>query len=152
MRRSRLRSDTRRKRPEGGEGFSDRRHAISKASEAQREKVALWVVQGGGCVACGKPHREEDPLEPAHICPRAHGGCDDPLCVIPLDHWCHRQLDQPLGRRKLDLLPALLETPGRWTEEIQHALGVGHYNGDLLSLLHRLTADRYVPETVEPVA
>lgn len=90
----------------------------------------------------------DDPLEPAHLCARAHGGCDDDLCVIPLCHWCHRRLDQPDAGKELDVLSHLLATPGRYTEEIQHALGPGHYNGDLLSLLRRLTGERYVPESM----
>ena len=138
MRRSRLRSEP---RPRGE--VSTRRQPISKASDAQQEKVAALV-----CVVTDCENRAPfATIDPAHICARAHGGCDDPLCVVPICRWHHRMYDE----RRLDLLPHLIDPVGTWVEEIQHALGHGHYNGDLLSLLQRLTGERYVPETVEPV-
>jgi hypothetical protein len=53
------------------------------ASEAQRTKV-----RGRDCLICGRK-----PVDPAHIVPRKHGGCDHPDCVIPLCRPCHRAYD-----------------------------------------------------------
>lgn len=99
------------------------------ASPAQRLKV-----RDKPCVVCGCM-----PCDPAHICARAQGGCDDPLCCIPLDRICHNALDT----RRLDLLPHHKEI----VPELQHALG--HYQGNLLGLLSRVTGERWRP--VQPV-
>jgi hypothetical protein len=108
------------------------RRSISPASTPQREKIA-----DAACAVCGSPE-----TTPAHLAARARGGCDHALCVIPLcggPNGCHRALDE--GR--LDVLPSLLRHGH--VAEIQHALG--HYGGNLLYLLHRLTGTRWTPET-----
>lgn len=100
---------------------------IGECSEEQRAKV-----RGVGSLISG-----EGPCDPAHLWPRGAGGCDHELCVVPLIRTEHRAFDDG----KLDLLPFLLAHG--LTAEIQHALG--HANGDLIGLLHRLTGVLYVP-------
>ena len=98
------------------------------ASPQQRLKVkdAPSVVSGEyGC-------------DPMHIWPRSLGGCDDPLCVVPATRSEHRDFD--LGQ--LDLLPHLVRQG--CVEELLHALG--HANGSLTRLLHRVTGVRWRPE------
>jgi hypothetical protein len=94
------------------------------ASPAQREKVA-----GQACVVCGRLTR----IDPAHLIPRALGGCDEADCVVPLCREHHRAYDGG----ELDLLAHLEPF---WREEIAHAvLHVG-----LLGALRRLTRRRDV--------
>lgn len=126
LRRGRLRSDPRRTG-----ATSERHHAISKASDAQRDKARSF----GACIAC-QNKLELVPIDPAHLCPRSHGGCDDPDCIVPLCRWCHRDFDI---RRSLDLQPYLV---GVWTAELAHALS--HYGGDWIALGERLTGQRVV--------
>lgn len=104
------------------------RQPISPASPEQRFKArhAVSIVSGHA------------PCDPAHLWPRGMGGCDDELCVVPLTRMEHMAFDAGA----LDLLPWLLAH--KLVPEIQHALG--HANGDMIALLHRLTGDRYVPE------
>lgn len=72
-----------------------KRKAISTASQAQRQSIA-----GRCCIACGRHGTAWDPpIDPAHLCPRSMGGCDDALCVVPLCRECHRLFDDG----KLDL-------------------------------------------------
>lgn len=101
--------------------------AISPASPAQRAKIRgrQSVVKGTG------------PVDPAHLWPRSLGGCDDPLCVVPLARSAHRPFD--LG--ELDLLPALIKHG--YIAEIAHA--VEHANGALVQVLERLTGQRWAP-------
>jgi DNA modification methylase len=80
----------------------------------------------------------EHGCEPAHVFPRGLGGCDDPLCVVPLTRGEHREYD--LG--ELDLLPFLIAHG--MVDELAHALG--HARGDLLGLASILTGVRWVPE------
>jgi hypothetical protein len=92
------------------------------ASPAQREKI-----RGEQCVFCMRI----GPCDPAHVVPRSLGGCDDPLCVVPLCRNCHRAYD--VGY--LDLLPSL---EPHYREELAHAMGhVG-----LVGLYRRVTNDR----------
>ena len=100
-----------------------KRQAVSPASPAQRAKVkgAVSIVSGQG------------PCDPAHICGRGIGGCDDPLCVVPLTREEHRRFD----RGELDLEPYLI---GRCIPELQHALE--HTNGSLTRLLRIVSGDR----------
>jgi hypothetical protein len=86
------------------------------------------------CLVCGSHP------DPAHLCPRSWGGCDDAACVIPLCRPHHRAFD----RGGLSILGELVAA--RMYTEIAHALGAGHYNLDLLALLHRVTGERYLPE------
>jgi hypothetical protein len=65
------------------------------ASEPQRDKVRTE----GLCRNCYQPASD-----PAHCIPRANGGCNDPLCVIPLCRPCHNEYDQA---RTLDVLPLM---------------------------------------------
>lgn len=98
--------------------------AISPASKAQREKVSDGRSITGA----------EGPCDPAHIWPRSLGGCDDPLCVVPLLRQEHRAFDEG----ELDLLPFLVV---HHVPELQHALA--HARGDLIALLERVTGDRW---------
>lgn len=104
-----------------------RRKAISECSVAQRRKVK----EHGSCIVCGR-----DQVDPAHLTPRTQGGCQDALCVVPLCRAHHVAFDTDA----LDLQPYVV---GFWVPELQHALG--HYKGDSIALLHRLTGERYVP-------
>lgn len=119
-----------------GKGFA--------ASKAQREKV-----KERGSIISG-----QEPCDPCHLWPRGRGGCDDPLCVIPLTRQEHRAFDEG----KLDILPALHDHG--CVAELQHALG--HAGGNLIGLLQRVTGEHYTPapdipeefftEEPEPVA
>lgn len=106
---------------------SPRRRAISPASPAQRDKAdAASIISGEyGC-------------DPAHIWPRGLGGCDSPLCVVPLTRAEHRAYDD--GR--LDLLPHLIAHG--LVAELAHALE--HARGDLIGLLNQITGERWAPE------
>lgn len=92
MRRSglrRRRAPLRRGRPLDRRTPLDRKTALQRtafapASDAQRAKVA-----GRRCLACNSDSR----IDPAHVVPRSLGGCDDPLCVVPLCRACHRRYD-----------------------------------------------------------
>jgi hypothetical protein len=101
------------------------RTPVSPASEAQRAKVA-----GQACLVCGAL-----PTDPAHLVPRAIGGCDEPACVVALCRVHHRQYD----RGELDLLPHL--EPGA-RAELAHALT--HLS--LIALLQRVSATRWAPQ------
>lgn len=102
--------------------------AVSPASSAQRRKVS-----GQPSIVSG-----EGPCDPAHLVPRSLGGCDDPLCVVPLTRREHDAYEA----NELDLLPHLLGS--RCVAEIQHA--VGHLDGSLLRALHVITGRRHLPE------
>jgi hypothetical protein len=102
---------------------------ISPASKEQRAKA-----NSEPCVVSGFVQGITATVDPAHLVSRAQGGCDDPLCVVPLERVHHRLFDD--GR--LDLLPYLVKER---VPELQHALG--HLNGDLISLLQRLTGRRW---------
>ena len=104
------------------------RHAISPSSPAQRAATLRKnsVVSG------------EWPCDPAHLWPRGKGGCDDPLCTVPLTRPEHRAFDDG----ELDILPHLLAAG--CVAELCHALE--HARGDLVGLLNRLTGERWVPE------
>jgi hypothetical protein len=92
------------------------------ASDEQREKIV-----GRGCIVC----QQTKGITPAHLTPRAQGGCDDPDCVVPLCWLHHRAYDT--GR--LELLPYL---EPRWRTEVAHA--VGHLG--LIGAYRRLTGWR----------
>jgi len=106
------------------------RKGFTPASKMQREKVIgrPSIVSGLG------------PCDPAHLWPRAKGGCDSPFCVVPLIRPEHRAFDDG----HLDLLPHLISA-GCW-DEIAHMVQEHHV--DPLSLLHRLTGERHVPAGV----
>jgi hypothetical protein len=109
-----------------------KRSGFTPASKAQREKVAgAMCIKCGDCDVFGGAR-----IDPAHLCARGQGGCDDPLCVVPLCRQCHRAFDD--GR--LDVLPHLI-----YGHRLEIAHAVEHYQGDLIALLQRLTGSRYVP-------
>ena len=89
------------------------------ASAAQRAKIV-----GAACIVC----RQTKGITPAHLAPRALGGCDAADCVVPLCWLHHRAYDT--GR--LELLPYL---EPRWRAEIGHA--VSHLG--LIGAYRRLT-------------
>ena len=107
---------------------SPKRTGFTPASDMQRRHVAgrVSIVSGEG------------PCDPAHLTRRSDGGCDDPLCVVPLTREEHRAFDD--GR--LDLLPYLIAQ--RMGAHVAHA--VEHANGDVLSVAQRLTGVRWTPE------
>jgi hypothetical protein len=90
------------------------------ASPAQRAKKAAGCRLHGA--ACGTP-------DAAHVVDRSIGGCDDPLCAIPLCRVLHEGYD----RHELDILPLLTY------EEQAHA--VGHLG--LLRALNRITGSEW---------
>lgn len=116
-----------RSKPLKRSGSKPKRRPISPASPEQRAKVreARSVVSG------------EEGCDPAHVWPRSKGGCDDPLCTVPLTRSEHRAYDDD----KLDLLPALLAAG--CIPELQHALG---HARSPLSLLQELTGTRWQPK------
>jgi predicted restriction endonuclease len=75
------------------------------ASGGQREKVAAL-----SCLVCGRA-----PVDPAHLVPRKHGGCDDADCVLPLCRTHHRLYDH--GQLRLGV-----HLGGGWRQERGHAL------------------------------
>jgi hypothetical protein len=74
----------------------------------QRQRAA---VAGCVCIVCGSTRG----VDPAHLIPRALGGCGDPLCVVPACREHHRAYD----RRELDLLP--YPDPA-WRPQLAHAV------------------------------
>lgn len=104
-----------------------KRTPLGHASAEQKAKVERF-----GCRVCGRMRDEGAPIDPAHVTPRAIGGCDHEDCVIPLCRAQHVQYDRGL----LDLLPFLS------LREQAHA--VSHLG--ILRALKRTTGDNYVPE------
>lgn len=102
---------------------------ISPASDAQREKVrgAISIISAEG------------PCHPAHILDRRYGGCDDPLCVIPLTPFEHRDYEE----NRLDVLPALIA--GGYYAELAHVIGA-HEIGPL-RLVELTTGVTHIPES-----
>jgi len=96
--------------------------ASMAVSDAQRAAVA-----GRPCIVCGATTR----VDPAHVIPRAAGGCSERACVIPACRTCHRAYDAG----ELDLLP-YLEPAHR--AQLAHA--VGHVG--LIGALRRITGRR----------
>ena len=92
------------------------------ASPAQREKAQ----DEGYCRHCYRTT-----VDPAHVTPKANGGCDDPLCVIPLCRQHHREYDH---ERTLDVLPLLTRA--------EQAHAVGHVG--IAVAYQRLTNERFV--------
>jgi hypothetical protein len=93
-----------------------RSKGISPASSEQRAKIAVHPF----CVGCGREQTEYLAIDPAHLCDRSLGGCDDPDCVVGLcrdfvGNGCHREYDE----HRLDLVPRL--EPG-WRKEAAHAV------------------------------
>lgn len=99
-----------------------KRKPISPASKAQREKV-----KGSVCRSCG-----DELVHPAHVIDRSLGGCNDPLCVLPLCPSCHRDYDGG----KAEVLPFL--------SKAEQAHAVGHVG--IVSALKRTTNLHWVPE------
>lgn len=105
-----------------------RSRAVSPASPEQRAKRSSQASIVSGATKG---------LDPAHLCSRARGGCDDALCIVSLTRAEHRAFDAG----ELDLLPHLVKAG--CVEEIAHA--VHHYRGNLPALLARLTGQRWTP-------
>lgn len=109
----------------GGRGF-----AVSKE---QREKVA-----GMSCAGCGMEADDFTAIDPAHLCARSLGGCDDPLCVVPLCRFswsregCHDRFDAG----DLDLTPKL---EPRFREEVAHCV----LHMGLWGAVRRLSGERH---------
>lgn len=101
-----------------GKGFA--------ASTAQRVKIRQLV----SIVS------EQEGCDPAHLWPRAQGGCDDPGCVVPLTREEHRAFDNG----ELDLLPYLIKAG--CMAEMQHAM---EHAGGPRQLLERLTGKHWKP-------
>jgi hypothetical protein len=128
-----------------GRGFS--------VTNLQREKVRLLV-----CLGCG---REVDPdapgewtIDPAHLVPRSAGGCDSPLCVIPLcrrryqpNVGCHPVFDGKVAGKSVDLHPRLAR--GGYQDELAHAMGHDYTPHELL---RRVTGEVWVPRRELDVA
>lgn len=68
-------------------------------------------------------------VDPAHVTPRALGGCDEALCVIGLTRHNHLCYD----RGELDILP--------WLSLEEQAHAVSHLG--ILGALRRTTGDEY---------
>jgi len=98
------------------------RAPFAPASAAQRD-----AVRDRACIVCGG----RTAVDPAHLVPRSLGGCEHPLCVVPLCRAHHRAYD----RGELDLV-AFLEPDHR--AEAAHA--VAHLG--LIGALRRLSGDR----------
>jgi len=99
------------------------------ASREQREKIRglVSIVSAQG------------PCHPAHLWPQGKGGCAHPDCVVPLTPFEHFLFDDG----KLDVLPALIER-GCWVE-LGHMVLV--HQVDPQAMIHRLTGERYEPES-----
>lgn len=74
-------------------------------------------------------------IDPAHVTPRPHGGCDHEDCVIGLSRRFHRLYDEG----ELDILPYL--TLAEQAHAVSH-LGI-------LGALKRTTGENYQPELRE---
>lgn len=119
-----------------------------EASAQQQAKV-----EGLVCAGCGREASDLVAIDPAHVWPRAKGGCDHEDCVVPLcrpkafnpaDLGCHRLLDD--ASKKFDLLKRLIGYES-WSVELAHPIlvhGVGP-----VELAERLTGDRYLPAREE---
>lgn len=110
-----------------GSGAPSNLSGFTPASADQRAKVKGEVSITG----------EPGPCDPAHLTPRKHGGCDDPLCTVPLTRAEHRAFDDG----KLDILPYLIAGQ-RW-EEIGHMTSA--HRMDPFAVIHRLTGQRIAP-------
>lgn len=111
--------------PRGASKPLTRPRPISPASREQRAKITDVA-----CIVCAR-----SPCHPAHLVDRSLGGCDHPLCVIPLCPTCHRAYDD---HRTLDLTPFL---EPRFRDEVAHA--VAHLG--LLRALLRISNRQWEP-------
>lgn len=105
-----------------------RKTPLGHASKAQKEKVLRE-----GLRIAPVDYWPAEAVDPAHVCPRAIGGCDSEDCVIPLTRNQHRQYDEG----KLSILEYLT------LDEQAHA--VSHLG--ILGALKRATGENYVPES-----
>lgn len=106
---------------------TSKRRPISPASTAQREKVKRT-----SCFVTGRT----EGVDPAHVISRAHGGCDDESCVLPLWRPIHRAFDDG----QFDLLPWITEH--KPYDVLQHA--ITHTLCDPIALVERLSGCRVV--------
>ena len=109
-----------------------RRTPLGHASPAQKSKVEREGCRMSYLINSHGRFQGVEPVvvDPAHITPRAIGGCDDELCVVPLTRFNHLCYD----RGELDILPHLT------LEEQAHA--VSHMG--ILAALKRTTGDEYI--------
>jgi hypothetical protein len=111
-----------------GKGFA--------ASKEQREKI-----KGLPCVGCGADPDDWYWIDPAHLWPRGKGGCDDPLCVVPLCRGSLQNCHQRFDEGKLDLLPKLIDRG--YFKEMAHAIEAHELSP--LTLLERVTGETWMP-------
>ncbi|HZO77652.1 MAG TPA: hypothetical protein VFB39_06375 [Solirubrobacteraceae bacterium] len=88
------------------------------------------AITGRRCIVCGTDRR----IDPAHLISPLLGGCDDPLCCVPLCRLHHRAY----GLGELDLLPYLEPA---WRAQLAHA--VGHVG--LVAALRQISGWRETP-------
>lgn len=103
------------------------RGSFTPASEEQKAKTARE-----GSRVFVEPAFYEDPIDSAHVVPRALGGCDDEDCTCPLPRSIHSAYD----RGEFDLLPHL--TLAEQAHAVSH-LGI-------LGALKRTTGETYLPQ------
>ena len=70
------------------------------------------AVKDATCAYCGR-----EGVDPAHLCPRSLGGCDDRLCVVGLCRLHHNAYDT--GR--LDIYTVVTELyPEQYAHMVEH--------------------------------
>lgn len=84
------------------------RQGLLSFAASREQRLA---VKGKTCAYCG-----QEGVDPAHLCPRSLGGCDDALCVVPICRRHHNAYDT--GR--LDLFVAVTE---QYPEQYAHMVG-----------------------------
>lgn len=112
-----------------------KRTPFGHASDAQKAKVEREGARLGRAQPFMRELIGDEPLgeiDPAHITPRPHGGCDDEDCVCPLPRRLHDLYDEG----KFDLLPYLT-----LAEQAHAASHLG-----LLGALKRTTGEIYLPQ------
>jgi len=62
--------------------------------DAEWRRVAAQVVEGKGCIRCGRPAKAAH-----HVLPRAFGGSDDPSNLVPVCARCHPSLERVARQR-----------------------------------------------------
>lgn len=98
------------------------------------------MVRVTACIVTGRTKKAGYAVDPAHLWPRGKGGCDDPLCVVPLWRPVHQLYDDG----KFDLLPWIVAHGGLHLH-MAHALQ--HAGGDVVALINQVTCCRFEPVT-----
>lgn len=86
------------------------------------------------CLHCGR-----EGVDPAHLWDRSRGGCDHPLCVVPLCRECHRKYDE----KKLDIAAQLVNVHGGYFAQMAHVIEAHRVSP--LRLLERISAIDWRP-------